>query len=644
MAIRFKCQHCRKTLEVKDQLVGKQVKCPVCKEPVTIPAASPPPTPAALSQAVQPVNPAGEARQPSVASPPRAPGSSNDNGTRQGVPVSPPPPGKSPAPAKTPNRSGRQTPAELPAPSVVDVEALAAEALKEEPPPAEEAKVQKKIDFDCPMCGDPLQLDIELAGKRTQCPLCRNLIQVPKVEVEKPKDWREIGKRKGPIGAIINQPDRPADVMDAADVSKVGRRTLEEVGALPEDTPPIGVLGWIKRVFYTLLIIGALLGGYVGLSALQGIQREQGALKKVLAYLEPEAKLDKTPEVAATLHLALGEWYAGTKKPGHARKAYHHFLRAQLQVPSTSKTERDLFLLDLAVLLPELGGNEEEVIAKTHMEWGLIQKELGLTLLAMSSNEARLLALREVGSKLLEKNQGPIAVGLARQLVTDTGDQLLLAGQVALLLALKQDEAARGFLKPPTGKETKLDLPTRLAYAEGRARLGQFNEARELNAVKAPPLERLQTLLAVADIARQKKDISAGTLLLAESRKIAEEELKKVRLPVLLQFQLSRLVTWLESSDKARAQAETITEPGCKAWAQFEIVRRQAQGGSDPPNPAQIHNPKSLAYARALETVARTKTRQGQRTDVQALLESLAEQWRAAVYAGMALGEQQRRE
>jgi hypothetical protein len=417
------------------------------------------------------------------------------------------------------------------------------------------------------------------------------------------------------------------------------------VGALPEESKPIGVLGWVKRVFCTLLIIAALVGCYFGLSALQGIQRERGALEKVLAYLEPEPKVDKTPEVAATVHLALGEWYAGNKKSGNARRAQNHFLRAQFQVPAASRIERDLFLLDLAVLLPELGGSEEEVIAKTHLEWATVQKELGLTLMAMSSNEARLLALREVGSKLLEKNQGPIAIGLARQLVTDTGDQLLLAGQVALLLALKQDDVAKGFLKPPTGKETKLDLPTRLAHAEGKARLGQFGEARELNArIKGPPLERLQTVLAVADIARQKKDTSEGTTLLAEARKIVEEELKKVRLPVLMQFQLSRLVTWLEPSDKARAQAETITDPGCKAWAQFEIVRRQAQGGSDPPDPAQIHNSKSLAYARALEVVARTRTRQGRRTDVQVLLEPLNEQWRAAVYAGMAVGEQERRE
>ena len=41
MPIRVKCDSCKKTLSVKDQLAGKRIKCPVCQTVVAVPAAPP---------------------------------------------------------------------------------------------------------------------------------------------------------------------------------------------------------------------------------------------------------------------------------------------------------------------------------------------------------------------------------------------------------------------------------------------------------------------------------------------------------------------------------------------------------------------------------------------------------------------------
>src|ERR1700693_734956 len=38
MAIKFQCPHCKKSLNVRDQLAGKRAACPGCKQSITIPA------------------------------------------------------------------------------------------------------------------------------------------------------------------------------------------------------------------------------------------------------------------------------------------------------------------------------------------------------------------------------------------------------------------------------------------------------------------------------------------------------------------------------------------------------------------------------------------------------------------------------
>src|SRR5690349_2294966 len=59
----------------------------------------------------------------------------------------------------------------------IDVEAEAAAALADEPKP-EAAAAPTTIDFTCPMCDAQLHMPLSDAGRRAQCPECKNIIKV----------------------------------------------------------------------------------------------------------------------------------------------------------------------------------------------------------------------------------------------------------------------------------------------------------------------------------------------------------------------------------------------------------------------------------------------------------------------------------
>ncbi len=107
--IKVTCPNCERTLSVADTMAGKKGKCPTCKTMLTVP---------------------GNAGT--------APPKSGSNGS---------------------------APPKIPAPSAHELEALAAAALADEPPPEQEEP--KFIDFECPMCGEKLKMDTALCGKRT---------------------------------------------------------------------------------------------------------------------------------------------------------------------------------------------------------------------------------------------------------------------------------------------------------------------------------------------------------------------------------------------------------------------------------------------------------------------------------------------
>jgi phage FluMu protein Com len=128
--IKFKCPHCPKVLNVGDEYAGKKVRCPACKEVLTLPAGS---------TAVE-VAPAPKAQAVRKAPPKEAPAPAP---VRQGKP---------PAPKRRPVEEDDEDMAEIEAEEEEEIEA---EEEDEQPrKKSKKGKRGKKGEFaDCPECG-----------------------------------------------------------------------------------------------------------------------------------------------------------------------------------------------------------------------------------------------------------------------------------------------------------------------------------------------------------------------------------------------------------------------------------------------------------------------------------------------------------
>ena len=85
-------------------------------------------------------------------------------------------------------------PLKIPAPAAKpgDVDALALAALSETPQAAAPVAAPKFVKMECPMCAEAVEFPASEAGKRAQCPLCKNIIKVDNLKEDKPKDWRQV--------------------------------------------------------------------------------------------------------------------------------------------------------------------------------------------------------------------------------------------------------------------------------------------------------------------------------------------------------------------------------------------------------------------------------------------------------------------
>lgn len=459
MTIRFKCPHCQKTLGVKDHLAGKKANCPACKKLLRIPA--PPPAPVA------------------------------------------------------------------PTPAPHDVEAAAASVFSDEPAQAPvDESAPTTITFTCNWCDEEVTLPADVAGKQAQCPNpdCRRIVKVPQLQVQKKIDWRD-AKKKGPTLARENQLEKLDGVMGSPDdKGKVSQKALIEAGvvALPKK-PGIGVRGWIRR--------GMMVTAAAGVFAILGAvgyrlhnEHEQKKVEKEVLPSETEMQQAKyAPAVVSDYHRSKGVLHL---RSGKFKEAYLDLesARGDLTPPPTDKAaaiDRDMHLIDLALTQLELGGSEEEKIAKEkHSSWKEMPKILQPTLDRIMAPEARAWAMRELGTRLIERKQGELAIGLAAQTAKS---QLIAFG-----VKLDQKKLLEQQPKEPDLNRDVTDAVARCGYAEGYARKGKegYEMARTIATAKGPPRDQLDALVGVAAvIVSASKDRLAEA---AEARPFLEEALRAV--------------------------------------------------------------------------------------------------------------------
>lgn len=581
VTIRFKCQHCQKGLGVPDHLAGKRAACPVCKKPITIPTA--PPTP---------------------------------------------PPETAP----------------------VDVEAAAAEALADKPPePTPEQVSNKTIDFECAFCGEALKLPFELGGKMTPCPECKKIIKVPAPKVEKPKDWRD-KQTTGPSMALSSQQEQLDDAWGTEQKGKVSREAMEEAGALPETAQPLGVTGWIRRGIWTAVVVGVVFLLFsVGRNAAI-TKAEKTHLAKVQEALP---KLDALHK--AEVFRAEGEIAVGNRRSEDAKK---RFIAARGAVPVVGPKdelatiyEHDLFLIRLALSQIEMGGSGKDVLQENknrpRIDWkdGTVQKEIQQTLKAIYKVDAVKSALRDLTTRLIEKEKLEVA---AEILAGQAGERPPVKAQfVGLLLKRGDDKAAEALLQPPDLKFVA-DSLARVAYTEGNARNGKYGAAHDIAIAKgALPGPRLEACVAGAVIAltdSKSKDGAKEALLFITSaveiytKEVAKDSKEKVPWPVL---ELIRVAGRTEARDAIKDLAAKLPPPfRPRAQLDLYVADLEKPPAANATVIDDIGEDKCPLRCFGWEAFARYHARQGHSGNVR--FDPETEAYWPFLHLGLALGEQER--
>ncbi|MFO0964921.1 MAG: hypothetical protein U0793_04930 [Gemmataceae bacterium] len=396
-------------------------------------------------------------------------------------------------------------PAATPVTSPADLEALAAAAFADDAAAAAvqaaEELSKQTIDFDCPYCSEAIQMPLAEAGKQGQCPECKHIIKIPVPEKTGPKDWRELAK-KGPSAALINQPEQLDGAWGTEVKTKVGQGALAEAGALPEVVvEPIGIGGWLRRIFVVLVVGGVVTGLWLFVKHKTTIKGETDAIKETLAVIEaknPKGGLlpSKLPPLqTAELYRALGELYIAKDERVNALTMFQK-ARAVIvdNVAEKDKDkdreaakdralkddlDRDLFLADLCNSIVLMGGGDKEDIEKTRYLWtNEVQTELTRTLQALRTTDGKIIALRSLANVLFDKKQGDLAVTLANGLA---GSDVRLQAQAAgLRLAYGKDAPSPKI--PEDGGS--INRETRFAQTEGLTRKGKLEEARKFAGYK----------------------------------------------------------------------------------------------------------------------------------------------------------------
>lgn len=542
-------------------------------------------------------------------------------------------------------------------PTPVDIESFAAEALADQPAEKTPEPVNTKtIEFTCPQCDEELKLPADLGGKKTPCPKCTNIIKVPLPQDSKPKDWRTTQKG-GPSAALANLPEQLSDAWGTEQKGKVSRQAMEDAGALPEPVAkPVGVGGWIRRGFWTCLVAGGVVLLVTMSNRAREVKRENNSLKDALALLPKLAPLHQ-----AEVLRAAGEIHVRNRNVEKARDSFilaRSMLGAIPDDPAGSH-DHDLLLIQTLFSQAEMGGTEEEALGgrvRERFSWkdGPVQKDMLQTLEALRAPEAAASAVRDLGSKLMDKGKLEVALGLASNLANGKAGQrslFLTAQVVAILLALKKDDADASPLKLPEAGQPILDTPARVAYTEGAAFKRNYAEALKIASAKGPPAGRLEAYVAGAAVAladAKNQDAAKEALpFIQEGLEVYKKEVFKEtdKSPSWTVLELIRLGGRTDAHEEIKSLINKLPVP-FKARAQFNLLQaRLAKSTSAEPSTLvdDFDDASNPMRAFAWEALARHNARLGAGGTMQIVLEEDDPARLAFIHLGIALGEQDAR-
>lgn len=573
MPIRVKCDKCKKTLSVKDHLAGKKIKCPVCQNVVAVPVAPPKASSPSAAAASKPAPPAAAKKPASLAKPGAttipAPEKLKSNGT--------------PSPADTAKSNGTPEPEMIELPPE-NIEAEAASAFADEPAaPAAEDGTPTTIDFKCTWCEEDLHLPVELAGKQAPCPNpeCRRIIKVPLPKVAEKKDWRKMDRR-GPAAAVINQPEQLENAWGTEEATRARQDSLAQAGAI--DAPakkPTGALAWLRIGFFAGVAVAIVVMICVAGYKLIDRSQQHHAIKEIEDLVNEKDPKIKNPLLRAEGYRALALLHL-REGAGKAEIARRHLLGALSLVESEISDNKNpavnvqLFRIDLALAQVELGGDGDDVLRKNKLEWKDVRDALANTLSKIEGPEVQVMALREVGTRLFQKKQERLAIGLAAALSnseTPGKHPAPFRQQIAMLYVLPDhEEMLNKIVKKPDPASLKelQDGHTRVGCAEGLAYKDDYITAFAIAQIPGPPKDQLEACLGVAAIAWQHKNKDEA----AKFVKAALSLVKDVKEPSSSwswqQLQLVKLAACTEDAEAIKDIVKSLPAP-FKLRAQLEI-------------------------------------------------------------------------
>lgn len=585
MPIRVKCGSCKKTLSVKDHLAGKKIKCPVCQNVVDVPVASTvepkgPPgetTPApkakpALPAVAKPVATKPRAEKPPTNGTPPAGGAVKSNG------VAP----KTPDPA----------PIELP-PENVEEEALA--VFADVPPPPEDETPQT-IDFKCQWCDEELHFPLDQGGKQAQCPNaeCRRIIKVPMPKIEGKKDWRKMD-RKGPAAAIVNQPEELEDAWGSETSTRARQDSLAQAGAVKKPKKPFDGFAWLRRAFLFGCVLALASLAVFGVLKLRSTNQQHRALEEIEDLVRDDNPKIKNLLLRAEAHRTLGLLYL--REPKGATKSMRNFQGAlrliDLKLAENDQAKKDpavneqFFLIDLALAQVELGGTEDETRDKKKQTWEKVRGELANTLQKIQSPDVQVLAVRELASRLIKRNQPNMAIQLAGNLSNPDPIKkqfpTAYRQQIALLYAKGEAEAQKALPKEPDpAAKGSPDAHHRVGFAEGYARKDEFEKALALAKATGPPIDRLEACLGVASVALYDgKNKDEAAKFFKEALSVAKE--KGATLSSWQQLQMIKLAAGLDDLNVVKDLVDKLPS-SFKLRAQSEIFLAKSEKSAGAPS------------------------------------------------------------
>jgi hypothetical protein len=573
MPIVIVCPNCQCKMSVPDSLAGKHGKCSKCKGPVTVPggngAAAGPAKSKDNSPAAPP--PAGKAaRGPALVS------------------SSPKPPADSPAPPAAPAKSPE------------DLEAEAMSVLGDETAETA-AKAASAIEFECPMCFEPVKLGLDLGGKKHPCPHCKRIITVPIPKIEERASWRDTGPK---LPSAARRDEAPALEGAWGSTTKTGpsQDALREAGVIKEKEKPKTFVQKIAPYVVVgvplLLLAGGGWGAWIWLAS--------GKEKEALEFATQFAGSADKSQAASTaaLHAGAAVYQLHVGKTGTAAMARDEILKAVGLASTTGNSpEADAVLLDLATLPLELGGTKEEVDTEMRLKPDKVQETLRSVLGAIKNPDVRLEALRRVSAGLVERGQTERVLPLAQQLYSSPGpEQLDALATVGLeLLALgKKEEAIKAAdrvegvyrqkkekdrpalnsavvalavslgHKPP---EPKKNSPDEGAFQVGKAlagaREGKLAEARsaiQKTGLDAADQFRDNFIAALVAVENKQADRSAYEALLPQSSTAAQKHPWTVLLLIDVALRAGVPAEGVEP-------AVTVLKKEFNSWAQLLVLR-----------------------------------------------------------------------